>query len=79
MRYIHYISAMRRLHEAEKTVIMLGGEREAPEMVRAQRDMIKLEKEYYADECVTMNFILIFVSIIGGLATFVYKLTHGSL
>jgi phage terminase Nu1 subunit (DNA packaging protein) len=70
---------MRRLHEAEKTVIMLGGEREAPEMVRAQRDMIKLEKEYYAEECVTMNFILIFVSIIGGLATFVYKLTHGSL
>lgn len=62
--YLHYISAMRRLHESEKTVTMLGGEREAPEMVKAQRDFIKMEKEYYSDECVTWNFILAFVGII---------------
>jgi hypothetical protein len=78
MRYIHYISAKRRLHEAEKTVIMLGGERQAPEMVRAQRDMIKLESEYYGEECVNMNFILLFISILGGFAAFIYKLTQGA-
>ena len=61
MCYIHYISALRRLREAEKSVIMLGGNREAPEMVRAQRDFIKLEKEYFGDECINMNFILLIV------------------
>lgn len=79
MRYIHYISAARRLHEAEKTVIMLGGEREAPAMVRAQRDMIKLEKEYYADECVNMNYIIISVSLLTGIFYFVYLLKHGAI
>ena len=62
--YIHYISSKRRLAESEKTVIMLGGEREAPQMVKAQRDFIKLESEYYGDQCVNWNFILAFVAII---------------
>jgi hypothetical protein len=53
---IHYISACRRLKESEKTVIMLGGERECQEMIRAQRDMIKLEKEYYRDEVMKLAF-----------------------
>ena len=60
--YLHYLSAAKRLAESEKSVIMLGGEREAPEMVRAQRDFIKLEKEYYGEECVKWNFILLFVT-----------------
>ena len=59
MCYLHYISSSRRLHESEKTVTMLGGNREAPEMVRAQRDFIKLEKQYYGEECVKWNFILL--------------------
>jgi hypothetical protein len=47
---IHYISAIRRLKESEKTVIMMGGESDCNEMVLGQRDMIRLEKEYYHDE-----------------------------
>ena len=50
MCIVHYISALRRLKESKKTVMMLGGEREAPPMIRAQRDMIRLEMEYYRDE-----------------------------
>ena len=79
MCYLHYFSALRRLHESEKSVTMLGGEREAPEMVRAQRDFIKMEKEYYGDECITWNFILLFCSILGGITLFIYKATHGGL
>lgn len=75
--YLHYISAIRRLHESEKSVTMLGGEREAPEMVRAQRDFIKLEKEYYGDECVTWNLILLFVFVLSVTASVIYKVTHG--
>ena len=67
MVYINYISAVYRLKELEKSVTMLGGEREAPEMVRAQRDFVKLEKEYFGEECVKMNFILLFF---GGLSLF---------
>lgn len=62
--YLHYISAARRLVESEKTVTMLGGERQAPEMVRAQRDFIKLEKEYYGDVCVNWNFLLLFLTLL---------------
>ena len=51
---IHYISACRRLKESEKTVIMMGGESDCNEMVLGQRDMIKLEKEYYRDEVIKL-------------------------
>jgi hypothetical protein len=45
---------------------MLGGEREAPPMIRAQRDMIELELKYYGDEvyklflisCIALTIIL---------------------
>lgn len=66
--YLHYVSAFRRLAESEKSVLMLGGEREAPEMVRAQRDFIKLEKKFYGEECVKWNFILLFIACLGALA-----------
>lgn len=60
--YLHYVSASRRLHESEKTVTMLKSdkysERDVPEMVLAQRDFIKMEKEYYGEECIKWNFIL---------------------
>lgn len=51
---IHYISAIRRLKESDKTIHMLGGEKEAPPLVLAQRDMIKHEKEYYRDEALKL-------------------------
>lgn len=78
MVYLDYISACRRLHEAEKSVIMLGGERQAPEMVRAQRDFIKLEKEYFGEECIKWNFIFLFFTILSGLGMLIYKITHGA-
>lgn len=63
--FIHYISALRRLKESEKTVYMLGGEKEAPPMILAQRDMIKNEVEYYEDESLKLGVYLVVVAIIG--------------
>lgn len=45
---IHYISAKRRLEEADKTYAMLDGD--VSPMMRAQRDMIKFEVEYYQEK-----------------------------
>lgn len=47
---IHYISAGRRLVESEKTIHMMGGEDECQPMLLAQRDMIKLERDYYKEQ-----------------------------
>ena len=74
--YLHYISALRRLQEAEKTVIMLGGERKAPPQVLAQRDFIKMEKDYYADVCVNWNFWLLFVGAMSFFGFVIYMITH---
>lgn len=68
MVYINYISAVYRLKELEKTVTMLKtdkySERDVPEMVLAQRDFIKMEKEYFGEECVKWNIILAVLAII---------------
>jgi len=64
------------LAESEKTVYMLGGEREAPPMIRAQRDMIKLEKKYYEERVTTLAFILAFVLLAGGICYGFYKIAH---
>ena len=62
MVYVNYISAVYRLKELEKTVTMLKSdkysEKDVPEMVLAQRDFVKMEKEYFGEECVKMNIIL---------------------
>lgn len=71
LSFIHYVSAMRRLKESEKTVYMLGGEHEAPPMILAQRDMIKHEVEYYYDESIKLAFFIGAVAFIG---TAVYNL-----
>jgi len=63
--YIHYISAKRRLHESEKTIRMMGGETESSQMLCAQRDMIKLEVDYYGEESTKLSFILAAVAIFG--------------
>ena len=62
MCIIHYVSALRRLKESKKTVTMLGGEREAPPMIRAQRDMIQLEVNYYRDE--VGKFLVLFLVVV---------------
>ena len=71
LSFIHYVSAMRRLKESEKTVYMLGGEHEAPPMILAQRDMIKHEVEYYKEESIKLSFFIGAVAFIG---TAVYNL-----
>lgn len=63
--FIHYVSALRRLKESEKTVYMLGGPREAPPMILAQRDMIKNEVDYYQDESLKLGLILFAVAVVG--------------
>lgn len=64
MCIIHYISAMRRLKESNKTVMMLGGADEAPPMIVAQNEMIRLEMEYYQEETMKFSLILLFVFIV---------------
>ena len=63
MCFIHYISAVRRLTEVEKTVTMLKSdkysERDVPEMVLAQRDFIKKEAEYFKEVCIKWLFIIV--------------------
>lgn len=74
---IHYISACRRLKESEKTVMMLGGESECQEMILAQRDMIKLEKEYYHDEVLKMSILcVIAIPIVVAALSIYFKFYH---
>lgn len=66
MSLIHYISAIRRLKESQKTVDMMRTNEYTddgvPDMVLAQRDFIKKEKEYfYAEAQKTVAFILAFI------------------
>jgi hypothetical protein len=63
--YIHYISAKRRLKESEKTILMMGGETESSQMLCAQRDMIRLEVEYYGKESTKLSILLAAVAIFG--------------
>jgi hypothetical protein len=56
---------------------MLGGEREAPPMILAQRDMIKLEKDYYYEKMIDFIFIVVMIVIFTGLGLFTYKIFHG--
>ena len=54
---INYISASRRLKAFQETIVQLGGEHEAPLQMRAQRDIIQMEKRYYHDEMLDLFFI----------------------
>ena len=64
MCIVHYISAMRRLKESKKTVMMLGGEQEAPPMIVAQCEMVQWEMEYYRDECVKFGILSAMVAVL---------------
>lgn len=68
---IHYISAVRRLEEIEKTILMMGGSRhhdnDVPVTLVAQRDMVKREIKYYRDRCEALGFytfIICFLSLV---------------
>lgn len=41
-------------------------------MVLAQRDFIKKEKEYFGEECIKWNFILLFLLVISAIVTVFY-------
>lgn len=63
----HYFSAKERLKEAQKTVYMMGGEEDCQELILAQRDIIKLEMDYYKEEMVNLlkqsGLCLVFMTI----------------
>jgi hypothetical protein len=59
---IHYISAKRRLEEADKTFAMLDGD--VSPMMRAQRDMIKFEAEYYQERVGRLALYALGVAIV---------------
>lgn len=76
MCFIHWFSATRRLKEVEKTVTMLRDEkysdRGVPEMVLAQRDFIKKEVEYFADESANAFLLGIILFFLGAIAWIIY-------
>ena len=41
----------------------MGGENESSQMLCAQRDMIRLEKEYYGEESTKLSIYLVAVAI----------------
>ena len=51
---IHYISAVRRLDDCNKSILMMGGsefhDEGIPMQLAAQRDMIKSEGKYYEEQ-----------------------------
>ncbi len=79
---IHYVSAVRRLEEIEKTILMMGGSRhhdeDVPVTLVAQRDMVKREIEYYRGECEALafysiiTFVIVFIGFVG-----YWKIFHG--
>lgn len=64
---IHFISAIRRLEEIEKTILMMGGSRhhddDVPVTLVAQRDMVKREIEYYKERCEALAFYTVIVFV----------------
>ena len=61
---IHYVSAYRRLKESDKTIMMLGGVEECQEMIVAQNEMIRLEKEYYYEKMVKLGCICLILAMV---------------
>lgn len=61
--FIHYISALRRKKESDKTVYMMGGRDECDAMILAQNEMIGLEVEYYKEESIRLFVSLIIFCI----------------
>ena len=77
MCFIHYISAVRRLTEVNKTVTMLRNEKYSdagvPEMVLAQRDFIEKEMEYFKESCICWLFVIVTGLSIAGLVYVIWR------
>jgi hypothetical protein len=73
---IHYVSAVRRLEEIEKTILMMGGSRhhdnDVPVTLVAQRDMVKREIKYYRDRCETILFFSFMIFVFGSIGLALY-------
>jgi hypothetical protein len=73
---IHYVSAVRRLEEIEKTILMMGGSRhhdnDVPVTLVAQRDMVKREIKYYSDRCETILFFSFMIFVFGSIGLALY-------
>ena len=69
---INYISASRRHKAFQDTIVQLGGESEAPLQMRAQRDIIQMEKEYYQEEMAGFFMItgIVFLLLLFAVATY---------
>jgi alpha-galactosidase len=78
---IHYISAIRRLEEIEKTILMMGGSRhhdeDVPVTLVAQRDMVKREIEYYKDRCEALAFYTVITLVFVSVGVTYWKVFHG--
>lgn len=56
---INYIEAKRRLKQSAETIEMMGGQAECNEMVLAQHEMIRMEKEYHKDQSYKELFVVV--------------------
>lgn len=74
MCFIDYISAKRRLKEADKTIYMMGGRDECQDMILAQRDMIELEMDYYELESQKLITKLLVTAIVGISVYSIYRI-----
>ena len=76
MCLINYLSACRRLKECDK-FIQLNRKNGIPDQILAQRDMIKLEMEYYKDEVKSFLgkafWTSIFIAFVGGNLAIYFK------
>lgn len=81
LSFIHYISAVRRLEEIEKTILLMGGsrhhDRDVPVTLVAQRDMVKREIEYYEEKSFTLGLLIFVFSIVGLFSYVAYSKIHG--
>jgi uncharacterized membrane protein (DUF106 family) len=60
---INYVEAKRRLKQSAETIEMMGGRAECNEMVLAQHEMIRMEKEYHKEQSYKEIFVVSVITI----------------
>ena len=60
---INYVEAKRRLKQSAETIEMMGGPKECNEMVLAQHEMIRMEKEYHKEQSYKEVFVVSVITI----------------
>ena len=60
---INYVEAKRRLKQSAETIEMMGGPKECNEMVLAQHEMIRMEKEYHKEQSYKEIFVVSVITI----------------